>query len=492
MPIKRLIPKSILFILITCCYHQAKAQFAGASGLEWEDSTYASIPRLAAGFASINIPKVISLKNRTPYPGDQGGCKTCVGWSVAYAAYTTEKNYIDRNDNKELISRNAFSPLFFNYVLKKSTAKPMRITEALNALKQYGDCLQTDFKLDCFELIRPGSYTTPVLPEYLLTKASTYRINGYEVIFGLNSDKNHKINATKIALANGRPVIVGVKIYFPSITRVAPKDSVWKPDTLAEAKMEGHAVCVVGYNDFSKTFELINSWGENWGNKGYMSISYDDFASVVKYGYELTFGRKVFKVSTPESRNDFIRFEKLSAKEAEIQTDHWTPVTFGSDDQEPAFNRANLNQNDYLKIKLFGKPGDDAYVYLINQKPDHSFEMLFPFGQNKTFGPNYGLLRTDAELPHLTGYEILEVPGQGKALAEPDKGEDILIFILAKEPITDYAKLAAKLSASSRPALPDKLKEALGAGLQIVAPDVRNTPPEDAEVKAFIYQFKID
>jgi C1A family cysteine protease len=37
----------------------------------------------------------------------------------------------------------------------------------------------------------------------------------------------------------------------------------------------GHAVLGVGYDDNSKCFIIKNSWGENWGDKGFFYMPYD-------------------------------------------------------------------------------------------------------------------------------------------------------------------------------------------------------------------------
>jgi C1A family cysteine protease len=46
-----------------------------------------------------------------------------------------------------------------------------------------------------------------------------------------------------------------------------------------------HAICVVGYDDNSSWFKFKNSWGEEWGDKGYGSdawVSVDQITNVLR------------------------------------------------------------------------------------------------------------------------------------------------------------------------------------------------------------------
>jgi C1A family cysteine protease len=89
----------------------------------------------------------------------------------------------------------------------------------------------------------------------------------------------NNLNELKLALVNG-PVVIGIPcfdtIFYADETGLIayPRD----PDTI----YGGHALCAVGYHDakFGGCVKVKNSWGKNWGDKGYGYIPYkyiDDF-----------------------------------------------------------------------------------------------------------------------------------------------------------------------------------------------------------------------
>lgn len=51
----------------------------------------------------------------------------------------------------------------------------------------------------------------------------------------------------------------------------------------ADACEQGHAVVVVGYDDYRGLFEIRNSWGDTWGNRGYCYITYGSFRNMADW-----------------------------------------------------------------------------------------------------------------------------------------------------------------------------------------------------------------
>jgi C1A family cysteine protease len=76
-------------------------------------------------------------------------------------------------------------------------------------------------------------------------------------------------------LASRSPIVFGFSVYesFES-ARVARSGVVSLPAD-GEPLIGGHAVLAVGYEDRSERFLVRNSWGPDWGRRGYFSIPYD-------------------------------------------------------------------------------------------------------------------------------------------------------------------------------------------------------------------------
>lgn len=47
------------------------------------------------------------------------------------------------------------------------------------------------------------------------------------------------------------------------------------PDVEIEALIGGHAVLAVGYDNSTQHFIIRNSWGADWGDKGYFYMPYE-------------------------------------------------------------------------------------------------------------------------------------------------------------------------------------------------------------------------
>jgi hypothetical protein len=117
-----------------------------------------------------------------------------------------------------------------------------------------------------------------------------YTIGGYSTLFRFSRTEgpgSDEVTAVKKSLSEGKPVIIGMNT--PDSFMKLKGKNVWKPVEDPAVNWGGHAMCVVGYDDnfAGGAFELQNSWGTDWGDRGCGWIGYADFGHFVYHAYEL-------------------------------------------------------------------------------------------------------------------------------------------------------------------------------------------------------------
>jgi len=78
----------------------------------------------------------------------------------------------------------------------------------------------------------------------------------------------------RACLADGYPFVFGFSVYESFESQAVAASGVADLPKKGEKLVGGHAVCAVGYDDAAKRFLVRNSWGTNWGQKGYFTLPY--------------------------------------------------------------------------------------------------------------------------------------------------------------------------------------------------------------------------
>ena len=107
-----------------------------------------------------------------------------------------------------------------------------------------------------------------VPPKAALLDAAKRKVTSYQ--------RAADFNAVIDAITSGYPVTIGFSVYssFDSPT-VAKTGIMPYPNVNKERLLGGHAVLLVGYNKNNNTFIARNSWGTNWGDKGYFYMPFE-------------------------------------------------------------------------------------------------------------------------------------------------------------------------------------------------------------------------
>lgn len=83
-----------------------------------------------------------------------------------------------------------------------------------------------------------------------------------------------KPNAVKEALLKG-PVLTRMTVYDDFFSY---RSGVYKH--VHGGVAGGHGLSIIGYDDEQQAWIIKNSWGESWGDKGFVMVSYDDISGV--------------------------------------------------------------------------------------------------------------------------------------------------------------------------------------------------------------------
>ena len=80
------------------------------------------------------------------------------------------------------------------------------------------------------------------------------------------------LNSIKQYLINSCPIVFGIAVYSSFMGN--NNGMIPMPDVSTESLLGYHCVLIVGFDDSKLMFKVANSWGTNWGQKGYCYLPY--------------------------------------------------------------------------------------------------------------------------------------------------------------------------------------------------------------------------
>lgn len=198
-----------------------------------------------------------------PEVGSQGKQGSCVAWATGYYLKSFQENYEDV-ENGVNTKNNKMSPAYiYNQIKVTDCFGGSVIKDGLDILKNQGIV-----DLNVMNYNENDCDRQPTDPEKVL--AEPYRIENY---FYLDPEK--VFEQTKASLLNNQPVVIAIKIdrsYFGA--RDENGEYIYEK---FKSEDGSHAMMVVGYDDNRNAFKVVNSWGKEWGNQGFVWIDYSAF-----------------------------------------------------------------------------------------------------------------------------------------------------------------------------------------------------------------------
>ena len=377
------------------------------------------------------FPEMVSLAAFAPSRQNQGKQGSCVAWSSTYAARTILEAASTRQDPNSI----AYSPAFMYNNIALQDCQGAYIQKAMEFMQTKGAVSYQDFRYDENDCSRQASGS-------LEQQATQNKIHGFHRLTETDDVNGINIRAVKEHLAKDAPVVIGMMVGGTFMQQMLGQ-KVWHPSGNDEnmSGFGGHAMCVIGYDDRLEggAFQIMNSWGPEWGENGIAFVRYGDFKNFVREAYGLDPLPKrgaalnvAFECNVglfnPETRTQIPL--KLSTGNVFKTV---TPIKKGS------------------KFKIEFKNAVECYVYIFTPADDATKSIvLFPY--KPIHSPYCGI----------TGYRLF--PRKESIQADQVGNKDLMGVVVSKQQL-DYNALNTAINTSTKADFVAKLNDAVASNV---------------------------
>ncbi len=374
------------------------------------------------------LPEAISLAAFAPQRMNQGKQGSCVAWSSAYAARTILEASSARTDPNQV----AYSPSFMYNNIALDGCQGSYLQNAMEFMQKAGAVPYEDFPYDENDCSRQAASS-------LVQKASANKIHGFTRLTETDNVNGINIRALKEHLAKDAPVVIGMMV-GGSFMQGMMGQKVWHPtaDDAQQRGFGGHAMCVIGYNDRIEggAFEIMNSWGTEWGQNGIGFVRYGDFKEFVREAYGI---------------------DPMPKKGAALNIGLECTVGLIINDtkQNIALKPAGANVFKTVspikkgsKFKMEIKNNSECYIYIFTPDVNNKSFVLFPY---KPIHSSYC---------GITGYRLF--PRKESIQADEIGNKEVMAIVVSKQEM-DYNAINTAINNSTQTEYAAKINEAFAA-----------------------------
>ncbi len=374
------------------------------------------------------LPESVSLLRFAPERQNQGKQGSCVAWSSGYAA----RSIIESASTAQNPNNVAFSPAFLYSQIGLDGCQGSYILKAMEFMTNKGAVPFNDFPYDENNCSRQPT-------NQMMSEAAQNRMHGFNRLTEGDGVSNLSLRAVKEHLAKDAPVVIGMMV-GGSFMEGMLGQKVWHPtrEDYTQSGFGGHALCVIGYDDRLEggAFQIMNSWGKEWGENGIGWVRYNDFKEFVREAYGIDPLPKKgaalnidFECNIGLVNNDTKQYIPLKVSSGNTFTTV-TPIRKGT------------------KFKIEIKNAIECYIYLFTPNPAGASFVLFPY--KPIHSPYCGI----------TGYRLF--PKAQSIRADSLGNKDFMGILVSKEAL-DYNAINASINKSTQTAYAGKLNEVISS-----------------------------
>jgi len=298
-----------------------------SQGFTWDErseSHHKTFDKVGLSRSAV-VPSSFSLEKYLPHTMDQGESGMCAAYSIATCRAILYARNNDLTDAHK-ISAEAYSPYYIYYKYKYTMGEDWDGGLGLytDRINQFGYAKMKDIEYPYYYPFTEHNLWNFSLPAYVDLDIVAVKEDKFDNIYSIYASEDASnpdeevITQMKTELSKKRPILFGFKPlpaswnnvgnddYWSDTIRVICRayDKKWKDKWLADEECNiltnnpyavcdthrpsdyfekgGHAMVVIAYDDkkYGGSFQILNSWGENWGDNGKVWVPYNDF---VKY-----------------------------------------------------------------------------------------------------------------------------------------------------------------------------------------------------------------
>ena len=335
-----------------------------SQGFIWNakaESHHKTYDRVSLSRSAI-IPTSASLEKYLPYIQHQGSIGMCAAYSIATCrtiVYARNNNLTDINK----ISAESYSP-YYTYQRVLSTRSSGEwgggLIPLMNKINDFGYAKMKNIEYPYYYPFTNNHLWDFAVPTHFDLDIESVKKDKFDYIVSILPNENVEdtvsdlIRQIKVELSKEIPILFGM-MPMPSTlgTTGSNGEDYW--DNSIKVKCEqcsnltndisglcpthkpedweggGHAMVLIAYDDekYEGSFQIVNSWGEDWGDNGKIWIKYEDFVehAVFMQSLDKKNKRTIFDVENSNSTfsdNSYKSEENLKTKDfTDYVNDKW-------------------------------------------------------------------------------------------------------------------------------------------------------------------------
>ena len=203
------------------------------------------------------LPTKVDLRPKFPPVYDQGQLGSCTANAIGAAFEYDQMN----QGLKDFMPSRLF--IYWNERAIEGTTDTdsgAQIRDGIKSVAKLGVCTETTWPYDITKFTEKPSTDA-------YSEGEKHQVLVYRRVMG-------NLHQMQGCLASGYPFVFGFSVYESFESPEVARTGVVPLPPRGEQLIGGHAVVAVGYDDASQRFIVRNSWGPDWGDKGYCTMPY--------------------------------------------------------------------------------------------------------------------------------------------------------------------------------------------------------------------------